>query len=142
MSDRRIRGVARGALDNMRFALRALVDNRLRSSLTLLGIVIGVATVIGMVSIIEGFRNNVVANFERFSSTLVQFQKSDIQFGPGDARRDEEIRQRKTMRPSETGPGRGVDLATGTYEVDRGHRIGGGLQRGRGGCRRPARRAN
>jgi putative ABC transport system permease protein len=93
MSDRKVRGAARAALDNVLFALRALVDNRLRSSLTLLGIVIGVATVIGMVSIIEGFRNNVVANFERFGSTLVQFQKFDIQFGPPDP----EIRQRKNL---------------------------------------------
>lgn len=97
MSDARVRGAVRAALDNVRFALRALVDNRLRSALTLLGIVIGVATVIGMVSIIEGFRNNVIANFERFGSTLVQFQKFDVQLGPGDPSRDEEIRRRKNL---------------------------------------------
>lgn len=83
-------------VDNARFAARALFANKLRSVLTLLGIVIGVGTVISMVSVIVGFNNNVVSNFERFGSTLVQFQKFDPQFGPGN-RRDEELRQRKNL---------------------------------------------
>jgi putative ABC transport system permease protein len=62
-----------------------------------LGIVIGVATVISMVSMVEGFNNNVVGSFESFGATLVQFQKFDPRFGPGGNQRDEEQRQRKNL---------------------------------------------
>ena len=83
------------ARENVRFALGALASHKLRSALTILGIVIGVTTVIAMVSIIEGFNNNVVKNFQSFGATLVQFQKLDPRFGPGE--RDESERQRKNL---------------------------------------------
>ncbi len=97
MSRRLLAILTRGFLDNAAFAGRALVNNKLRSFLTLLGIVIGVATVIGMVSVIVGFNNNVIKNFESFGSTLVQFQKFDPRFGPGGGRRDEEERMRRNL---------------------------------------------
>ncbi len=81
--------------ENVRFARIALASHRLRSSLTVLGIVIGVTTVIAMVSIIEGFNNNIVKNFQAFGATLVQFQKNDPRFGPGS--NDESQRQRKNL---------------------------------------------
>src|SRR5687768_2665393 len=84
-----------GTLENVRFARIALASHKLRSSLTILGIVIGVTTVIAMVSIIEGFNNNVVKNFQAFGATLVQFQKFDPRFGPGE--RDDSERQRKNL---------------------------------------------
>jgi putative ABC transport system permease protein len=83
------------ARENIRFARIALASHKLRSGLTVLGIVIGVTTVISMVSIIEGFNNNIVKNFQSFGATLVQFQKFDVKFGPGD--RDESQRQRKNL---------------------------------------------
>ncbi|MGZ8869362.1 MAG: ABC transporter permease, partial [Thermoanaerobaculia bacterium] len=81
--------------ESIRFAGGALTAHKLRSALTVLGIVIGVTTVIAMVSIIEGFNNNVISNFQAFGATLVQFQKFDPQFGPGN--RDESQRQRKNL---------------------------------------------
>ena len=81
--------------ENVRFAAGAVTAHKLRSALTVLGIVIGVATVISMVSIIEGFNNNVIKNFQAFGATLVQFQKFDPQFGPGN--RDPSQRQRKNL---------------------------------------------
>ena len=81
--------------ENVRFAGTALASHKLRSGLTILGIVIGVTTVIAMVSIIEGFNNNVVKNFQAFGATLVQFQKYDPQFGPGS--REESQRLRKNL---------------------------------------------
>ena len=83
------------ARENIRFAGIALAAHKLRSALTVLGIVIGVTTVISMVSIIEGFNNNIVKNFQSFGATLVQFQKYDPRFGPGE--RDESERQRKNL---------------------------------------------
>jgi putative ABC transport system permease protein len=84
-----------GARENVRFAAIALSAHKLRSTLTILGIVIGVTTVISMVSLIEGFSNQVEGNFQAFGATLVQFQKYDPRFGPGE--RDESERQRKNL---------------------------------------------
>jgi len=81
--------------ENVKFATGALAAHKLRSALTILGIVIGVTTVIAMVSIIEGFNNNVIKNFQAFGATLVQFQKFDPQFGPGN--RDDSQRLRKNL---------------------------------------------
>jgi putative ABC transport system permease protein len=81
--------------ENVRFAAGALAAHKLRSALTVLGIVIGVTTVIAMVSIIEGFNNSVVRDFQSFGATLVQFQKFDPQFGPGNG--DESQRARKNL---------------------------------------------
>jgi putative ABC transport system permease protein len=83
------------ARENVRFAARALTAYKLRSALTVLGIVIGVTTVIAMVSIIVGFNNSVVHDFQSFGATLVQFQKFDPQFGPGNS--DESQRTRKNL---------------------------------------------
>lgn len=79
--------------ENIRFARGALTAHKLRSSLTVLGIVIGVTTVIAMVSIIQGFNNNVIGAFQSFGSTLVQFQKFDPQFGPGNGNQQQQNRK-------------------------------------------------
>ena len=83
-------------LDNLRFAGGSLYAHKLRSALTILGVVVGVATVIGMVSVIEGFNGTVKASFESFGATLVQFQKFDPNFGPGNNRTEDE-RQRENL---------------------------------------------
>jgi putative ABC transport system permease protein len=82
-------------LENLRFAFNAILGHKLRSVLTILGIVIGVATVIAMVSLIVGFNNSVTKSFESFGATLVQFQKFDPRFGPG--QRSDEERNRKNL---------------------------------------------
>ena len=85
----------RGFGENVRFAMLAVRAHKLRAFLTVLGIVVGVATVIAMVSIINGFNNNMVRNFQSFGATLVQFQKFEPRFGPG--RRDQSERNRKDL---------------------------------------------
>jgi putative ABC transport system permease protein len=85
----------RGFGENIRFALIAVRTHKLRAALTVLGIVVGVATVIAMVSIVTGFNNSMVRNFQSFGATLVQFQKYEARFGPG--RRDESERRRKDL---------------------------------------------
>src|SRR5687767_1567219 len=52
-------------------ALSNLRTNKLRTALTMLGIIIGVSTVIVMVSIVEGARYAVVREFERMGSHLI-----------------------------------------------------------------------
>ncbi len=80
--------------ENVRFALRAMVAQKLRSFLTLLGIVAGVATVIAMVSFVSGFNNAVTDSFSSFGTTLVQFQKYEDRFGHGGPLPEDQKRRR------------------------------------------------
>ena len=93
---RLFRSLRRGFGENVRFAFLAVRTHKLRAFLTVLGIVVGVATVIAMVSIVTGFNNNMVRNFQSFGATLVQFQKYEARFGPG--HRDESERRRKDLQ--------------------------------------------
>ncbi|PYR98347.1 MAG: ABC transporter permease [Acidobacteria bacterium] len=52
-------------------ALDSLRKNKLRSFLTVLGVVIGVATVIGMSSIISGLNTNISSQIQDLGSTLI-----------------------------------------------------------------------
>ncbi len=82
-------------VENLRFALTALRAHKLRAFLTMVGIVIGVWTVIGMVSLVTGFDRSQTEAFSSFGSTLVQFQKFEPRFGPG--HRTEEERKRRDL---------------------------------------------
>jgi len=79
--------------ENVGFALFAMRAHKLRSALTLLGVVAGVATVIMMVSFVVGFNNRVAAAFTTFGTHLVQFQKFEPRFGPGGIPEDERNRR-------------------------------------------------
>jgi putative ABC transport system permease protein len=76
--------------ENILTAFRAIREQKLRSFLTCLGIIIGVATVIVMVSLIQGFNRRFIAQFESFGATLVQFQRYEDRFGGGRPRPEEE----------------------------------------------------
>jgi len=93
--DRAGDAVRRTLAENLRFALTALRAHKLRAFLTMVGIVIGVWTVIGMVSLVTGFNRSQTEAFSAFGTTLVQFQKFEPRFGPG--RRSEEERKRKDL---------------------------------------------
>ena len=69
--------------ENILTAFRAIREQKLRSFLTCLGIIIGVATVILMVGVIQGLNRQFIQQFESFGATLVQFQKLDDRFGEG-----------------------------------------------------------
>jgi putative ABC transport system permease protein len=58
-------------LQTIRVAVRALLRNKMRSFLTTLGIIIGVAAVIAMVAIGEGAKANVEASFASMGSNLL-----------------------------------------------------------------------
>ena len=81
--------------ENLRFAIIALRAHKLRAFLTMVGIVIGVWTVIGMVSLVTGFDRSQTEAFSSFGTTLVQFQKFEPRFGPG--HRTEEERKRRDL---------------------------------------------
>ncbi|MFL5319927.1 MAG: ABC transporter permease [Myxococcaceae bacterium] len=68
-------------IDNLRLALRTFVGNPLRSMLTLLGIVIGVATVICMMGMIEGLRIKVNKDLSSLGADVFQATKWPVGFG-------------------------------------------------------------
>ena len=53
-----------------KMALRSLVTNKLRTFLTALGIIIGVASVISMISIGEGARNQTQSTISKFGTAF------------------------------------------------------------------------
>ncbi len=86
----------RSLAENLRFAGIALLAHKLRAVLTIVGIVIGVWTVISMVAIVTGFNRSTEESFSSFGTTLVQFQKYEQRFGGG-GRVPEEERKRKDL---------------------------------------------
>lgn len=56
---------------SFKLSIKSILSSKLRSALTMLGIIIGVAAVIILVSIIGGFSNSLKANFASMGATLV-----------------------------------------------------------------------
>jgi putative ABC transport system permease protein len=83
--------------ENVSFALVAMRAQKLRTFLTLLGVVAGVATVIMMVSFVAGFDRSVSKAFSSFGTHLVQFQKFEPRFGPDDMPEEERNRRDLTL---------------------------------------------
>ena len=83
-------------VENLQFALTALRAHKLRAGLTIVGIVIGVWTVIAMVALVTGFNRNAEDAFSSFGTMLVQFQKYEPRFGGGHSIPEEE-RNRKDL---------------------------------------------
>jgi len=84
----------RGFTESASMALKAIRAHKLRASLTVLGIVVGVATVIAMVAIVAGFNNNVIDTLQAFGASRVEFQKYEDRFGGGGPSFDEEKRRK------------------------------------------------
>ncbi|MBF5044121.1 ABC transporter permease [Aggregicoccus sp. 17bor-14] len=71
----------RAFFDNLRLSLGTFLGNPLRSLLTLLGIVIGVATVIAMMGLIEGFRLKMNRDLSQLGASTFQVTKFPSGFG-------------------------------------------------------------
>jgi putative ABC transport system permease protein len=69
-----------------RVAMQALVANRLRSALTTLGVVIGVLSVVLLVAIGQGARQEITGAIEGLGSNLLFVLPGDGDFGSGPAR--------------------------------------------------------
>ncbi|MBU0619272.1 ABC transporter permease [Patescibacteria group bacterium] len=66
--------------ETVRLALGSLKSNKLRSFLTMLGIIIGVASVILLVSIGSGLKQYITQQFEELGSNLIMVMPGKIQF--------------------------------------------------------------
>lgn len=70
-----------------KIALRAIAANKLRSFLTMLGIIIGVASVIAMLAIGQGSKKSIQANIAEMGSNMIMIRPGQDR-GPGGARQD------------------------------------------------------
>src|SRR5207302_669508 len=59
-------------IENLKIALRAISANKLRSILTVLGVMIGVAAVIAVVSLVQGMQYQISAQLENVGATFVR----------------------------------------------------------------------
>ena len=69
--------------ENFKIAIRALRANKLRSVLTMLGIVIGVATVVALLSIGKGATASITSSIQSNGSNLLTVSPGRQQNGPG-----------------------------------------------------------
>ncbi|RKH08264.1 ABC transporter permease [Corallococcus sp. CA053C] len=83
--------------DTVRLAFGTFRSNPLRSFLTLLGIVIGVTTVVSMMSIIEGLKNQVNNQLSELGTNCFQVQR--LPFGQGDLSASELARRPRLGYP-------------------------------------------
>jgi putative ABC transport system permease protein len=72
--------------ENFRLALRALSANKLRALLTMLGIIIGVAAVITLLSVGQGVESFIVAEFEGLGNNLLFVFPGQLEAGQGPPR--------------------------------------------------------
>lgn len=105
--------------ENVAFAVSAMRTHKLRSALTLLGVVAGVATVIMMVSFVVGFNNQITAAFTTFGTHLVQFQKWEPRFGPGGV--PEEHRNRRDLTYEDARALKRLSKLVGAVSAERWH---------------------
>lgn len=89
--------------ENIRIALDALRVSKLRSSLTILGVVIGVATVMAMAAIVEGIRQQIVNTIEVAGPTTFYVMKkfSQTPLNPDNLPKDVRIRPDLTEREAD-----------------------------------------
>jgi putative ABC transport system permease protein len=87
------------ARENLLVALDTLRSHKVRSSLTILGIVIGVTSVISVASIIDGLNAYIQNKVESFGART--YFVSRIPLGPRFGRMPEKIRLRKYIQPTD-----------------------------------------
>ncbi len=70
-------------IDTFRFSMRALRDNKMRSALTMLGVVIGVSAVVTAVSVGQGASANVTNSIGKLGNNLLMIMPGSPRVGPG-----------------------------------------------------------
>jgi putative ABC transport system permease protein len=84
--------------ESVRISLRALTVNKMRSILTMLGIIIGVGAVIALLSVGQGFEQYITQQFQSLGTNLLFVFAGQLESsGPGSARSSQQRIQPLTM---------------------------------------------
>src|SRR5688572_6546394 len=96
-----IRRSAQSVAEGVAIAFDAIRTSKLRSTLTILGVVIGVATVMAMASIVQGMRQQIVSTLEVTGPTTLRIVRffSSTPLNPDALPR--EVRIRPVLQPDE-----------------------------------------
>ena len=70
-------------LETIRLAISAILRNRLRSFLTILGIVIGVLSVIVLIALVNGLQSYITGQISGFGSNLIFVVPGSLNGGRG-----------------------------------------------------------
>jgi putative ABC transport system permease protein len=70
-----------GIWESFRVALEGLISNRLRSVLTMLGVIFGVGAVVGAVSMTQGAKVATLQQFERFGTNVLTVRPGQAEHG-------------------------------------------------------------
>ncbi len=89
--------------ENVRIAIDALRTSKLRSSLTILGVVIGVATVMAMAAIVQGIQQQINHTFEIAGPTTFYIMRkfSQVPLNPDNLPKDVRIRPELSEREAD-----------------------------------------
>src|SRR5688572_27366055 len=82
-------------IEVLKMAYDSVVSHKFRSSLTILGIVVGIITFVVVASILTGMRGNIVKMFEEYGTNNIYLFHLSTGFGPSN--RDERNRKALTM---------------------------------------------
>jgi putative ABC transport system permease protein len=69
-------------------AIQSIINNKLRTSLTILGVVVGIFSIIVIMTIITMLQNSIEEGLSMLSKNTFQIQKHDFNEGPGHHRSD------------------------------------------------------
>jgi putative ABC transport system permease protein len=67
-------------IENIKMAIDSIFSNKMRSFLTMLGIIIGISSVISIVSLGQGGKNTISGEFEKIgvSSVIIEVDKKGL----------------------------------------------------------------
>jgi putative ABC transport system permease protein len=81
--------------DSMRMAFFTMRTHKMRSFLTVLGVLVGVAAVIGMVAIVQGLNKSMAKQIESLGANVIYVSRFEPRVNVGGGGRPEEERKRK-----------------------------------------------
>lgn len=82
-------------IENFKIALDSIMSNKMRSFLTMLGIIIGISSVITIVSLGQGGKNTITSEFEKIGSASLSIQVDQSKAAYSDYLTLEDIKQIK-----------------------------------------------
>lgn len=82
-------------LENLKMALESIRSNKMRSFLTMLGIIIGISSVITIISLGQGGQNTITSEFQKLGSATINIKVNSSKAQPTDYITLEDVRQIK-----------------------------------------------